>query len=89
MTPVVAHTDLTSNYKMISQYCNSNNTAMYVTNNGVQELAVMSASAYKKLVSRLEMYALLKDGLDDIHEHKLIPLKESLANIRRKRHDRI
>lgn len=89
MVPVVSHTDLISNYKMISQYCRSNDTAMFVDNNGVQELAVMSASAYKKLLHKLELYALLKDGLDDVNKQNLIPLKEALSHIRRIRHDRV
>lgn len=88
MLPVVAHTDLTSNYQMISSYCSNNDNAMFISQNGVQKLAVMSKAAYQKLISRLELYSLLKVGIDDINDNKLIPLNEALPNIRRKRHDR-
>ena len=49
----------------------------------------MSVATYQKLISRLELYSLLKARLDDVNNDKLLPLNESLSNIRRKRNDRV
>lgn len=89
MAPVVAHTELASSYQMISNYCSNNESAMFIAKNGVQDLAVMSVATYQKLISRLELYSLLKTGLDDVNNDKLLPLNEALSNIRRKRNDRV
>jgi len=55
---------LRDNYNELSEFCRSNAEPVFITNNGQEELAVLSVEAYKKFISRAELYSLLEEGLE-------------------------
>ncbi len=65
MPTIRPSSDLGKNYSEISTLCHKYNEPVYITNEGVGDLAVMSIEAYEMLVGRFELYAELEKGLRD------------------------
>ena len=55
---------LQNNYNAVSEFCHSSMQPMFITKNGQDDLAVMSVDAYKKAMSRFELYSLLLEGIE-------------------------
>ena len=58
--------DLRNRYNEISEFCHKYDEPVYITKNGIGDLAVMSIETYERLVGRFELYSLLEKGLHDI-----------------------
>jgi prevent-host-death family protein len=58
--------DLRNNYNEISTICHQTNSPVYITKNGVGDLAVMSMEAYELLVDKHELYKELEKGIDSL-----------------------
>lgn len=66
MPSIRPSSDLRNHYNEISAFCHRYGEPIYITKNGVGDLAVLSIEAYERLVGRFELYALLERGMDDV-----------------------
>ena len=57
----------------------------YFTKNGKGDLAVMSIEAYEQLEAGLDLYGMLKEGIDDVNDGCTRPFHEVMEDIRGKR----
>ena len=85
MPTIKSSADLRNGYNEISSLCHSYNEAVFITKNGKGDLAVMSIEHYEALMGRLELYGLIKEGLDDAANSNVRPLSEAISDIRAKR----
>jgi len=85
MPMIRSSADLRNGYNEISAICHEYEEPVFITRNGKGDLAVMSIEAYEKLVARYELYGKLQEGLDDVRNGNVLPLKEAMASIRRAR----
>jgi prevent-host-death family protein len=76
--------DLRNKYSEISDLCHKYAEPVFITKNGTGDLAVMSIETYELLTGRLELYALINEGLEQAENGKMKPLKESIKSIREK-----
>ena len=67
MPTIKSSADLRNGYNDISLLCHSYNEPVFITKNGKGDLAVMSIEHYETLMGRLELYGLIKEGLDDVN----------------------
>jgi prevent-host-death family protein len=74
--------DLRNSYNEISEICRKYQEPVYITKNGKGDLAVMSIEACEKLKGRLELYALLEEGLEDMRAARGAPLDDVFAELR-------
>lgn len=58
---------------------------VFITKNGKGDLAVMNIEAYEELISRLELYSQIKEGMNDIASGNTRPFSDAMADIRRRR----
>ncbi len=69
--------ELCGSYNEISKLCHEYNEPVLITDNGKDDLAVMSIEAYKQMVNeikaRLELYNLIEEGLEDVRHGRVTP----------------
>ena len=83
MPKIRSSADLRNGYNDISNFCHTYNEPVFITKNGKGDLAVLSIEAYEQLVGRLELYSLLKEGLDDVENGRTQSFSEAMQDIRR------
>ena len=83
MPKIRSSADLRNGYNDISNFCHTYNEPVFITKNGKGDLAVLSIEAYESLVGRLELYSLLKEGLDDVENGRTQSFSEAMQDIRR------
>ena len=76
--------DLRNKYNEISELCHEYSEPVFITKNGTGDLAVMSIETYELLAGKLQLYSLLEEGLDQIKEGKVKPMKKTIKSIRNK-----
>ena len=76
--------DLRNNYNEISEICHAYPEPVFITKNGTGDLAVMSIETYERLAGKLELYALLGEGLDQAEKKNIKPMKGAIRSIREK-----
>lgn len=81
MPAIRPSSDLRNRYTEISDFCHKYNEPIYITKNGLGDLAVMSIETYEKLVGKFELYKLLDEGIDAMQNKKVRPFKEALTEI--------
>ena len=54
--------DLRNSYADISAFCHKYREPVFITKNGVGDLAVMSIETYEEITGRRELYRLLDEG---------------------------
>lgn len=77
MPNITSSADLRNNYNDISKYCHETNQPVFITKNGKGDLVVMSIESYDKLMARFELYAALKEGLDDVAAGRVLSGEEA------------
>ena len=82
MPVIKSSAELRNDYNGISRFCHTYSEPVFITRNGKGDLAVMSIETYEQLTARLELYGLLKDGMQDIQDSNTRPLAEAMADIR-------
>ena len=60
--------DLRNNYNEISTICHQTKSPVYITKNGVGDLAVMSIELYELLTSKYLLYKELSKGIDSLEK---------------------
>lgn len=84
--PVIrSSAELRNNYNEISSFCHSFTEPVFITKNGKGDLAVMSIESYEELISRFELYGLIKEGFEDIESGNIRPFADAITDIRSKR----
>ena len=83
MASVRPSTDLGSIYNDISQFCKENKEPIFITNNGCDELAIMSIEMYRQLTAQDELYRLIDEGLEAARNGRVRPYKKAIADIRK------
>ena len=58
--------DLRNNYNEISTICHETNNPVYITKNGIGDLAVMIIELYELLTDRYTLYKQLQHGIDSL-----------------------
>lgn len=76
MPNITSSADLRNNYNDISKYCHETNQPVFITKNGKGDLVVMSMESYDKLMAKFELYAALKEGLDDVKAGQTLTMDE-------------
>ncbi len=84
MPTIKSSTDLRNNYNDISTFCHTYPEPVFITKNGQGDLAVMSIETYEQMTGRLELYALLQEGLDDVAAGRTRPLNEAMDELLKK-----
>ena len=85
MPTIRSSADLRNSYNEISKFCHDYSEPVFITKNGKGDLAVMSIEAYEQLVGRSELYALIREGLDDVEQGKTRPFSDVMTDIRSRR----
>jgi prevent-host-death family protein len=68
--------DLRNNYNEISNICHQTKKPVYITKNGVGDLAVMSIELYELLVERYELYNELEKGINSLEKGEKFSAEE-------------
>ena len=76
--------DLRNKYSEISDLCHEYAEPVFITKNGTGDLAVMSIETYDLLAGKYELYNLIEQGIDQIKDGKVKPMKKALKSIREK-----
>lgn len=84
MPIIKSSAELRNSYSEVSSQCHEYGEPVYITKNGKGDLAVMSIEAYEEMAGKLELYSLVREGLDDIHEDRTVPFDEVIGEIRSK-----
>jgi PHD/YefM family antitoxin component YafN of YafNO toxin-antitoxin module len=84
MPSIKSYTDLTNNYQKISKMCHQYSEPVFITKNGVGDLAVMSIEAYELLLGKIHLYSLIDKGLKQVKQGKVKPMSDSIKSIRTK-----
>lgn len=58
--------DLRNNSNEIAEFCKMNHEPVFITKNGVGELAVLSIEDYEQMITRLSLYSKLTEAEEDI-----------------------
>lgn len=85
MPTIRSSADLRNSYNEISKFCHDYSEPVFITKNGKGDLAVMSIEAYEQLAGRSELYALIREGLDDVEQGKTRPFSDVMTDIRSRR----
>jgi len=76
--------DLRNKYNEISEFCHEYSEPVFITKNGTGDLAVMSIETYEFLTGKMELYTLINEGLTQVKEGRVKPMKETIKTIREK-----
>lgn len=72
--------ELCGSYNEISKLCHEHNEPVLITDNGRDDIAVMSVSVYEQIIgetkARLELYSLIEEGLEDVRQGRVSPADE-------------
>lgn len=74
--------DLGESYNEISELCHEYREPVFITKNGVGDLAVMSIETYELLSGKSELYSLIDDGLNQVERGNVKPMRESVQKMR-------
>lgn len=73
--------DLRNKYNEISEFCHKFSEPVYITKNGLGDLAVMSIETYERLVGKFELYKLLDEGIEAMKNRKVVPAEDVFNKI--------
>jgi hypothetical protein len=76
--------DLRNSYNENSELCHEYSEPVKKKKNGTGDLAVMSIETYELLAGKLELYNLIDEGLNQIKDGKVKPMKGAIKSIREK-----
>lgn len=82
MPTIRPSSDLRNSYNEISEICHKYKEPVFITKNGTGDLVVMSIDTYESMAGRLELYALLDEGLEDARAGLGKPADEVFAELR-------
>ncbi len=78
MPTIRPSTDLRNHYNEISEFCHEYTEPVFITKNGKGDLVVMSMETYELLSGKLELYALLAEGLEQVKQGKIKSIRQKV-----------
>ena len=75
--------DIRNGYNEISDFCHQHSEPVFITKNGRGDLAVMSIESYEEIIAKLELYALIEQGLNDEQNGNVVTFSEGISSIRK------
>lgn len=82
--------DLRNNSSEIAEFCKSSHEPVFITKNGIGELAVMSIDVYELMQARIELYSKLSEAEENMaNGDQGIELSEFASRLRNKIHGAI
>lgn len=88
MPIIKSSAELRNSYSEVSEQCHRYGEPVYITRNGKGDLALMSIEAYEEMAGKLELYSLVREGLDDIRSGQYSSFDDLIDTIRSDRHDK-
>ena len=88
MPEVRTSADLRERYDEISALCHERPEPIFITQDGRDDLAVMSIETYENITApngKAELYNLIQEGLNDIRDGNIRPIDDVMRDIRRRR----
>ena len=77
LMPVIRKSaDLRNSYSDISDFCHKYREPVFITKNGMGDLAVMSIATYEEIIGKRNLYNLLEEGLNDIKNGDVLSEEE-------------
>jgi prevent-host-death family protein len=73
--------DLRNNYGEVSRLCHQYKEPIFITKNGIGDLAVMSIDAYNELSGRIDLYKKLIDGINQLNSGETVSEEEMMKKI--------
>jgi len=74
--------DLLNNYSEISNFCRRHREPIFITENGQEDLAVMSMETYEELAGKLELYQSLQVGLHQIKNGEIVTEEDVMEKLK-------
>jgi len=68
--------DLRNSYSDISDFCHKYREPVFITKNGMGDLAVMSIATYEEIIGKQRLYNLLEEGMQDIKKGNVLSEEE-------------
>ncbi|MDA3834452.1 MAG: antitoxin PHD [Spirochaetales bacterium] len=75
--------DLRDTYDEISKFCHQSPEPIFITENGRNDLVVMSIETSKMIIGKMELYDILGKGLGSRDAGEVQPAKEMFSGIRK------
>ena len=75
--------DIRNGYNEISDFCHQHSEPVFITKNGRGDLAVMSIESYEEIIAKLELYALIEQGLNDEQNGNVVTFIEGISSIKK------
>ncbi len=76
--------DLRNKYNEISEFCHRYPEPVFITRNGIGDLAVMSIETYEMLLGKDELYKMIDEGLEDLASEEKIDATQVFASLKNK-----
>ncbi len=84
MPKILPNSDLQHNYNDISEFCHTYSEPVFITKDGMGDLAVMSMEMYEMLAGKANLHELLDEGFTAIKEGKTRPMIDIFSDLRKK-----
>ena len=79
MPAIRPSSDLRNKYSDISTYCHDTQAPVFITKNGVGDLAVMAIETYERLVSIHALRAEIDQGLQDMKAGRTLSAEDAFS----------
>ena len=76
--------DLRNKYNEISEFCHRYPEPVFITRNGIGDLAVMSIETYEMLLGKDELYKKIDEGLEDLGSKEKLDAARVFASLKNK-----
>ena len=73
--------DMGSRRNEVADFCRRNETPVFLTEDGAEDLVLMSRSAFENLAARFRLYALLDEGMESVRMGMVYPALETIDEI--------
>ena len=76
--------DLRNKFNEISEFCHRYPEPVFITRNGIGDLAVMSIETYEMLLGKDELYKKIDEGLEDLGSKEKLDAARVFASLKNK-----
>lgn len=76
--------DLRNKYNEISEFCHKYTEPVFITRNGLGDLAVMSIETYETLLGKADLYKQIEEGLEDLKNGEKVEAERVFSSLKAK-----
>lgn len=76
--------DLRNKYNEISEFCHAYSEPVFITRNGLGDLAVMSIETYEAIIGRTELFRMINDGLESLKNDEATDAEIVFSSMKKK-----